>query len=611
MIANGDPLEMTITELCVSIQEMLPCVVCTVLTVDRAGLLHSLAAPGMPEEFSQAINGTMIGPDVGSCGTAAYLRTPITVENIATDPKWARYKNLPLAVGLKACWSSPLFDDGHVVGVVALYYRETRGPLESERDIVDVCLDLCRIALKHHKHAIDWERRANVDVLTQLPNRAAFNAALASMPCDEPDAWALFIIDLDNLKIVNDTFGHQAGDALIQAAAQRIQHALSPDVTFRLGGDEFAAIIRDHSALANLQTTAQRIFEALESPARCRGHTIIPKATIGGAKHGRSSENAQTVNQNADFALYHAKETGRGGFVRYWPGIGTSIIHRRDAIRDVAIALEEKRLDAFYQPVVCLDTREIVAVEALCRLRTPSGEIVAAQHFQEATRDAHVAVEWTTRMLSIVAQDVRRWLDDGIPFQHVGVNVSTADFYAGNLLHKLKASFGQMGVGLHHVILEVNEDVYMSQRDRVVAREIALLRESGMRIALDDFGTGYASLTHLLNVPVDVIKIDRSFIARLSPGNPSAAIVESVINIGHKLGMNVIAEGIETENQAAQLHAMGCKLGQGYAFSAALDRKALTALLHQHAQGLETAQPLHSSSVFRKMVPAPMAARTA
>jgi EAL domain-containing protein (putative c-di-GMP-specific phosphodiesterase class I) len=291
--------------------------------------------------------------------------------------------------------------------------------------------------------------------------------------------------------------------------------------------------------------------------------------------------------------LYHAKETGRGGFVRYWPGIGSAITHRQDAIRSLSTALNEDRVEAHYQPVVRLDTREIVGLEALCRIRTRHGALVPAQRFQEATADVQVAAALTERMLSAVAADVRSWVDEGLHLQHVSVNVSPADFYAGSLVQKAAKAFSRAGVPLSKLILEVSESVYLNGRDRVVPVEIKALRKAGVRVALDDFGTGYASLTHLLDVPVDIIKIDRSFVARLSPGDPSTVIVAALVSIAQQLNIKVVAEGVETERQAGQLAAMGCKLGQGYVFSRAVDSKSAAELLRLHGKA-EGAAPLPS-----------------
>jgi EAL domain-containing protein (putative c-di-GMP-specific phosphodiesterase class I) len=198
-------------------------------------------------------------------------------------------------------------------------------------------------------------------------------------------------------------------------------------------------------------------------------------------------------------------------------------------------------------------------------------------------------------MLRTVAFDMRRWLDMGLPLQHIGINLSAADFHAGNLQERLCTVFADAGVPLKHVILEVTESVYLGQRDRVVADEIKASRARGMRVALDDFGTGFASLTHLLTVPVDIIKIDRSFVERLAPGDAAAIIVEGVMGIATKLGLRVVAEGIETDEQLDQLLGFGCTLGQGYLFSKAINREATTSLLARFGQRAEGRwQPLRA-----------------
>lgn len=593
LIANGLSLRETIQHLCREVEDILPNVVCAVASIDSCELLHWPAADTLPTEFRHAIESMAVKLDSGSRGLAT-AHVPVHVLDIAENPTWNLLGGPSCHAGIQACWSAPIAGkDGETVGILALFLREQRAPLEQERAIIAACVDLCEIAFRRHRQALDRERRANVDALTGLPNRGAFNAALAGLGCDVPGSWALFVIDLDNLKAVNDTFGHQAGDGLIRAAGERIARVMSPDVTFRLGGDEFAVIVRRPAALIDLDSTAAMIFDALERPADCDGHSVVPGATIGGAALSASDADALTVYQNADFALYHAKETGRGGFVRYWPGIGTRITHRRDAVRDVSAALQDDRIDAYYQPVVRLDTGKIVGVEALCRLRNEGGEIVAAQAFHEAMADAHVASELTGLMLSIVARDVRSWLDAGIPVGQVGVNVSVADFCTGDLIGKVKQSFGGADVPLDHLILEVNEDVSLSRCAAIVGRKIKLLRESGVQVALDDFGTAHGSLTHLLDVPVDAIKIDRSFIARLWPEDPSIAIVEGLIDIARRLDIRVIAEGIETEVQASQLWMMGCKLGQGFAFATALDRNATKGLLLKHAEAISSTIPIY------------------
>ena len=585
MIATGVSLDVTVERLCYEIEAILPEVVCSVLRVERNGLLYPLAAPSLPEKFSELITGVLIGPSVGSCGSAAYLRENVVVTDIETDPRWSAFKELVLSVGLKACWSVPIYNaEGEVFGTFALYFKQKRKPSALEHKLVNASIYLCSIALERHDRVLERERRASVDALTELPNRASYDAALKRLSCDEPGMWAIMIVDLDNLKTINDTFGHQAGDELLQSVAQRIRKNALPDPAFRLGGDEFAVILQEPGAIADLNETASRILEAVGVVTSCSGHMLQPRATIGAAALSPGDREADTVHKHADFALYHAKETGRGGFVRYWPGIGTAIKKRIEVIQDVDSALSEGRIEAYYQPVVRLDTREIIGMEALCRLRRPEGNIVAAGAFHQATTDVEVAAKLTQSMLALVAADVRSWLESGVPFQHVGINISSADFHSGTLYDRIEAAFGRENVPLKHVILEVTESVYLGQNDPVVAQEIKSLRAHGLRIALDDFGTGFASLTHLLTVPVDIIKIDKSFVSQLQLDDRSMAIIEGLLGIARKLDIRVIAEGIETEDQACMLEEIGSVLGQGYLFSAAVPRASATELLVNHSQ---------------------------
>ena len=586
MIAKGEPLDAVAVRLCVEVERLAPGAICSVLTIDSAGLLHPLKTPSLPESYARALDGIAIGPEVGSCGTAAYLREPVSAEDVRTDPRWRDYRHLLLPLGYVACWSSPILGArGEPIGTFAFYYRTPRGPTSAERALVDHCVHLCAIAIERNQRIAEREARAATDELTGLPNRAAFNALLGSLDCSVPGSWALLGVDLDNLKVVNDTFGHHAGDMLLKEAARRVAEAGLPDRTFRLGGDEFALVVRSPAALRDLEVTAQSILDRLAEPVDCGGHVVVPRATIGGAVLSPGDRSVERVRQNADFALYHAKETGRGGFVRYWPGLGTRITRRLDAIRDVDAALRDGRIEPYYQPIVRLDTREIVGVEALCRMRM-GDQVVSAMAFHEATTDAHVATALTERMISLIAADVAAWLEMGIPFQHVGINVSSADIHGGTIDAVLTNAFDRHGVPLKHVILEVTESVYMDNDGGIVARALADLRAKGLRIALDDFGTGYASLTHLMSVPVDVIKIDKSFVERLARDDPSLAIVEGIIGIARKMGIRVVSEGIETEKQVRQLCEAGCALGQGWLFAKAVDRATATDLLMTRSQGL-------------------------
>ena len=580
MVARGDGLEETLSRLCVEAEALARGIVCSILTLDGDGHMHPAAGPSLPAHYSAALDNLPAGPDVGSCGTAAYLGKPVTVRDIANDPLWAKFKGLALPLGFRACWSSPIFSSGgKVLGTFAFYFRETRGPTLLEKSIVEICLPLCMIALEREERLLAHSRLAFTDVLTGLPNRTRFEKDLGA--CQ--DDWGLLMVDIDNLKTVNDTFGHNVGDALIAAVAARLSAAVKPFETYRLGGDEFAVLVGSASA-EKAASLAECILASAREPTVCNGHTVFSSVTIGAAERNHPDQTPETVRQNADLALYHAKETQRGGFVHHEETLGTAISERSDAIRSVALALDEDRIRAYYQPIVRLDTSEIIGVEALCRMIGRDGSIISASQFHEATKDARVAAALTRSMLRQVTQDVGGWLRSGIAFQHVGINISAADFQCGGLSDLLSDAFGAAGVPLSHAILEVTESVYISQRDKTVANEIKALRARGLKVALDDFGTGFASLTHLLTVPVDIIKIDKSFVDRLGPGDAGGCIVEGILHIAKGLGIRVVAEGIERADQAERLKAMGCVLGQGYLYSKAVPANEMTLLLREQGQ---------------------------
>ena len=284
MVARGEPLAMAADRLCREIECRIPDVICSVLVVDEHGLLHPLAAPSLPDDYSAHLDGVAIGPLVGSCGSAAFLGEAVTVTDIATDPRWTGYRRFALPLELVACWSSPIIDSGdRVVGMFAFYYRQNRHPGQLELSVVDTCVHLCAIAIERDQQAIERERKAATDDLTQLQNRAAFAAALAQLSCLEPGSWALLVADMDNLKIVNDTFGHQASDQMLRTVARRMSAALAPDQVYRLGGDEFAVLLRRPYVVQDLDRAAAKILAARRSEVDVGGHLITPRVTIGGA----------------------------------------------------------------------------------------------------------------------------------------------------------------------------------------------------------------------------------------------------------------------------------------------------------------------------------------
>lgn len=583
-VACGEPLVAVADLLCRRAEALAPHAVCSILTVDAEGLLHPLAAPSLPLAYSSAIDGLSIGPGTGSCGTAAHRNEPVIVTDISTDPLWDDYRGLVEPLGLRACWSSPIRDsDGRPVATFAFYYRTCRGPDAMETSIVQTCVHLCAIAIAHEQARQHSHRLAYFDALTGLPNRGHFNELLDRfIAVNEP--FGLLLVDIDHLKLVNDTVGHVFGDVLIRTVAARIAGCHAALTACRLGGDEFAVLVADCENDADLEDVATHMLMAVRGLIQVGDQTIDPHITIGGALFGPDGIDGASLSQNADFALYHAKETRRGGYVRFTPGLRTSMLERANMVRAVDQAMTERRVLAHYQPIVRLDTAEIVGLEALARMRMPDGRIAAAGEFHAAMADPRIAWQLTGQMLTQIAGDIRRWLDLGIDFQHVGINVTTGDFLRGDLETRIVETFGRAGVPLKHIVLEVNESVYVGGNDQMVPRAVSALRQRGLLVALDDFGTGFASLTHLLSFPVDIIKIDRSFTARLGSDGASDVVVGSIIDIARKLDMKLVAEGIEAPEQAAILSKLGCLMGQGYLYARPGSAEDTTRLLSLFAR---------------------------
>lgn len=583
-IATGVPFARAADILCRRVEEMVPDALCSILLVEN-GRLQPLAGPSLPKHMTAAIQGSPIGPTAGSCGTAAFRRAEVAVVDIEADPLWADYKQLALPVGIFACWSTPIFGkDGGVIATFAFYYRARRSPTAFERSIVRTCAQLCGIGIEHERVQARHHRLAFFDQLTDLPNRRSFDRTIAERLSLADPSFGLLLVDIDHLKAINDTMGHVVGDRFINEVANRLAQVELAQAAFRLSGDEFAVFIDPCPDHQWLQVAAAAILSRMKAPFECDGSMIVPQVTIGGVVSGEDGDDAGVLRQNADFALYHAKATRRGGYVPFRHDLRTALTHRITSIRSVDSALREGRTVMHYQPLVRLDSGEIIGTEALVRLRDAEGAILAAGEFQAAFTDPNIAHRLTRRMLTQVAQDVRRWLDAGIPMQRVGINVSPVDFMRGDLGSSIRSAFGALDVPLRHIVLEVTEAVFMDGTSADVLRAIKELREQGMLIALDDFGTGFASLTHLLTFPVDVLKIDRSFVDRLLTDRPSAAIVESMIDIGRKLDMRIVAEGIECEAQAQRLRDLGCQLGQGYHYARPADATTTTRLLAAFAQ---------------------------
>ncbi len=424
----------------------------------------------------------------------------------------------------------------------------------------------------------EFERRmwhiANHDALTDLPNRGLLRERLdtalrrarrAGLPV------CLMLIDLDNFKDVNDTLGHDAGDALLIEAARRLMASVgATDTVARLGGDEFVVVLDGVEDASAAVTAAERILAELRRPFTFRRTLLNCRGSMGIALAPEHGSDPSELLRNADIALYRAKARGRDVVVRYDAAMREATETRIQLAGRVRAALENGEFIPYYQPEVSLQTGEIIGFEALLRWRHPRKGLLAPAHFSQAFEDTDLAIALGERVLALALCDMRDWLAGGHEFGRISINVSSAEFSRGEYGARVLAALAAAEVSPERLMLEVTETVFLGHGIERVRASLQMLHAAGVLIALDDFGTGYASLTHLKQFPVDIIKIDRSFVSDLERDADDAAIVRAVINLGHSLGIRTVAEGVETSSQAAYLHHHGCDIAQGYLYARAL-----------------------------------------
>jgi diguanylate cyclase (GGDEF)-like protein/PAS domain S-box-containing protein len=427
---------------------------------------------------------------------------------------------------------------------------------------------------------------ASHDGLTGLANRSLFQdrleIAIQSALVDG-GAVGLLLLDLDHFKQINDTLGHDAGDSLLKLFAERLRGVVrATDTVARLGGDEFAIVLPDVQGELSLIQLSRSIHDCLREPFVHAGRMLDCRASMGASlfpMHGRSSE---ALMKNADIALYAAKAAGRGTVTLFEPHMREDVRRRTSMVQLARDALRDDRIVPYYQPKLDLSRRSIDGFEALLRWRSETGRVGEPAAIEAAFEDIEVAAAISDRMLERVITDVRRWLDKGVEFRHVAINSSAAEFRRDNFAEGLLEQLRLARVPTHHIQLEVTESVFLGRGAEYVHRALALLSARGVRIALDDFGTGYASLRHLKQFPVDIIKIDKSFVRDMEDDPGDEAIIRAVLNLGRSLGIKVVAEGIETEAQAVHLRALECDFGQGFLYSKAVAASRVPGLVARY-----------------------------
>jgi diguanylate cyclase (GGDEF)-like protein len=416
------------------------------------------------------------------------------------------------------------------------------------------------------RHLLEGELRHQAfhDVLTGLPNRKLFSERVRAATQASGETSVLFV-DLDDFKDVNDGLGHHAGDLLLCAVAKRLSQACrAGDTVARLGGDEFAVLVVDHSADGTPQAVARRVLEVLELPFEVLGQRISVGASVGVATGSGLDEDE--LLRHADVAMYRAKAAGKGTLALFEPGMDDLATERLCLHVDLAEGIPRGDFELRYQPVFDLATGELRSGEALVRWKHPTLGLLTPDRFIGLAEDTGLIIPLGQWVLDEACRQAARWPDD----IGIAVNLSARQLDHPTLLEDVAHTLATTGIRPARLVLEVTESVVVRDMDTTV-RRLADLRALGVRVAIDDFGTGYSSLSSLLELPVDVLKIDGSFVSTMLERSEATSLVRLVVEMGHLLGLDVVAEGIEDAEQARALQQNQCQLGQGFLYSRPVD----------------------------------------
>jgi diguanylate cyclase (GGDEF)-like protein len=435
-------------------------------------------------------------------------------------------------------------------------------------EATDAVLSLARDITQQVQEHESLARVAYQDALTGLYNRAAMREKLTAhinLTGRKRRPAALLLLDLDNFKLINDTLGHDAGDAVLIETARRLT-SLAPAGTDvgRLGGDEFAVLARltdDHASAIPL---AETILEAMLQPVIFKDRRIDTRTSIGIARFPGHGNDASTLMKHADIALYAAKSFGRGGFTVFVPTMMHAARGRAVAVATVRAALTSHRIAAHYQPQFELGSHRIIGFEALLRLRDEDGLMVPAQSIRQAFEDFDVARLVGDYMFDQVATDLVRWRDAGMHMPRIALNAAAAEFWAGDFAPRLLGKLKNAGLAAELFEIEIGESVLAGRAADYVAASINSLADAGVRVMLDEFGTGLSSIAQLKHLPLHALKIHRGIVSGLHGSPDDRAVISAMAGMSHGLGLGLIATGVEELGELTALRDLGCDAAQGY-----------------------------------------------
>ncbi len=541
-------------------------------------------------------------------------RVAISVRPFFHGPtdEWRRQ---PIAI--RQAMTSRLAGESGLIGEITIANRLTEATRFQNDDLrlLEMVANQAAIALENGRLEQSLTELSNLkeqlrhqayhDSLTGLPNRAMFieriDARLAEPPRTDGTTPVVLFLDLDDFKVVNDTLGHQAGDRLLVAVAERIESCLrSGDLAARLGGDEFAVLLEDSPGLERALTVAQRILDVLRAPFVIEETELVVGGSVGIAIPRDVTEHGADLLRHADMAMYTAKSEGKRRMAVFDPTVHSTILARHELSRELARSIDHGELLVHYQPILDLERGSLAGIEALVRWRHPTRGLVGPDDFIRLAEDTGTIVELGRWVLAEATHQAVRWTQLGLlpRSAYMSVNISAQQVRLGGFVDDTLSIAVDAGLDPGRIVLELTETAMFGDVQGTIAT-LEALRRHGVRIALDDFGTGYSSLGYLRRFPVDILKIARDFIVEGSGDPEDWAFAHAIVALGQSLGLEIVAEGIEDAGQQARLLALGCELGQGYLLCRPMDDRGMEAWLRVRAAEAGRVPALQPRTVAR------------
>ncbi|WP_198243725.1 bifunctional diguanylate cyclase/phosphodiesterase [methane-oxidizing endosymbiont of Gigantopelta aegis] len=575
--------EAVLNDLCLLAEKLVTGSLASVMLFnDEKNALNVVAAPSLPPDAVNQLCGLQPGPQAGSCGTAVFKKIPQYVASTKNDIRWQgeAFRLFAINFNVAACWSNPIYVDQDVVGSFALSHLEEGAPSLFHKKVLETCAIVASVVIKRQKEQEKLWQSFYQDHLTQRPNRHSLLLRLEKcieQAQQKQQKLALLLLDLDRFKDINELQGYEAGDQLIMYVCQQIIQVLGEDVFFaRSGGNEFAILLENIEDKEQVEAICQQIQHTLTQCYRYKHVDFSLSASMGVSIYPDDGKNYIDLLRNANTAMFKAKAEGVGQYCFYQHDLTIQAKQRLELVSSLRQALDNAEFQVYYQPqYTCAN--ELVGTEALVRWIKPDGTVVSPLEFIPVAEQSGVIEALGWQVIDMACRQCLNWWQAGLPKFILAINLSVKQLVPG-FAEKMQRKLNELGFPVSQLELEVTESLIMQQLDLT---ELNSLKTLGIKISMDDFGTGHSSLAQLKSLPISTLKIDRSFVKDIPTDKNDMIIAKTIITMGHNLALNVIAEGVETQEQHDFLADEGCDLLQGYYFSPPLSAQDFEQRLKQ------------------------------